>query len=95
MHKQVRIGCHGATGRPHQVRFKRDANGKINPRTGSLGSASNQLNIKYSEEARFVFGVAMKSANGTDTGYCLPIFDYRCENMVTHKDWMDTPLLLH
>lgn len=80
-HKQMR-GGNKAAGSKKERRFKRDANGKIDP-NGEYRPRSTELKMKHTEEARFSFGVAKRG----DKGFRLPIFEHTGKKLVTHKDY--------
>ncbi|CAB9530889.1 hypothetical protein SEMRO_3098_G343680.1 [Seminavis robusta] len=89
VHKQVVVGKCGVSGRQTETRFKRDKHGKLDP-NGTYRPRKTQLKMKYTEEARFSVGVALKRLpSGQVIGVRLPIFEYTSKNMVTHKDYED------
>jgi hypothetical protein len=86
VHKQALIGF-GSKHNKTQIRFHRDADGKLDPINGTLAAEGSQLHEKFKKEGRWMFGVAMVLKNGVRTGHRLPLFDYTGQNVVTITVW--------
>ena len=86
-HKNVRIGGIGPNGSKRQVRFHRDANGKLDP-NGILAAPKTFLNTKYTHQSRFSFGCAMvKLLDGSVIGKRCEVFKYTGQWIRTIKEW--------
>ena len=75
------------TGDGYEIRFKRDANGKIDTKEGKLNPASSHLKIKHREWAQLCLGVAKcECPSGEIEGKQADPFDYSARVLLLVKD---------
>jgi hypothetical protein len=93
-HKKQKVGK-TKNGKNIQVRFRRDANGNLDP-NGELAPKGYQVGMKFDKEARFCFGCALqidkdgnvlKNDKDQPLGKTLPIFEYTESTVVTDTEW--------
>jgi hypothetical protein len=85
-HRKVIVSS--GLGKTTQAQFRRNAEGKLDP-LGEYGDKKSTLHMKFAEEVRFCFGVAMIKNNGIDEGVRLAPFEYTGKTVVLHKKFME------
>jgi hypothetical protein len=73
-----------------EVRFRRNAEGKVDLDAGTFGEGKEYMRVKYPGEARLCLGFGKKTPGlGGDDGYCLPVWDYTDRTLISYKHWSE------
>lgn len=84
-HKEQQMGGNG-NGTRIQVRFKRNADGKLDP-DGELAERKTKLKAKYTQETRLSLGCAMVQRDGVDVGLRALAFNYSQQWVILIWEW--------
>lgn len=84
-HKEQQMGGNG-NGTRIQVRFKRSADGKLDP-NGELAERKTKLKAKYTQETRLSLGCAMVQRDGVDVGLRALAFNYSHQWVILIWEW--------
>ena len=84
VHKDCFIGdfCEG---QKTQTRFPRNSDVEYNPENGSYRHEKCALQVKYTKQCRFSFGVAIQDKEGEEEGRRLAPYNYTGKNTITIK----------
>ena len=85
MHRSFFIGDF-REGSKTQTRFLRNDDGEYDPESGSYRESKMAIQVNYSKDGCFSFGVALVAPNGNETGVGLKPFNYTDKRVLSIND---------